>query len=240
MDVYGKMLMEGDLDAHFQVEREDGHVSTYSFKEWLGKHPKFNTWEKAIFDYLNKGSILDIGCGTGKHVAYSESLGFTAKGIDTSEDAINIGQEYGRDLECMDFWKLDVKAKYDNVIIMDSTVGFIAPPEKLNEFFQKMKTILSISGKLALTSINWPEATNSDYKKYILHNKKEDKYPGYVRLRFIADGFIGEWFEGYYYDMDSLMKVAINNGFFPKWINYNDTVKYTVVFENKEEGTLSL
>ncbi|HLS31684.1 MAG TPA: class I SAM-dependent methyltransferase [Flavobacteriaceae bacterium] len=237
MDVYGKMLEKGETDTEFYVEREDGHISTYSFKEWLGKHPQFNAWEKEIFDHLNKGSILDIGCGTGKHVAYAESLGFTAKGIDTSEDAIKIGQEYERDLECLDFWKLG-EEQYDNVIIMDSTVGFIAPPEKLSAFFQKMKTILSTSGRLALTSINWPDATNSVYEKYIQSNKEKNKYPGYVKLRFKTKGFTGDWFEGYYYDIDSLVKVAIENGFYPRWINYNDRVKYTVVFENKEEDPI--
>lgn len=233
MDVYGIMLKEGNPDAEFHVERDDGYFTPYSYKEWLGLEPVIPEWEKEVFKHLKKGSVLDIGCGTGKHVAYLNNQGFQASGIDTSEGAIKIGQEYKRPIQFKDFWSFDENEKFDNVIIMDSTVGFIAHPEKMQNFFEKIHQITHPSSRILLTSINWPEATNEMYRKYVQKNQEQAQYPGKVRLRFKIGEFIGDWFEGHYYDMDSLLRLAVKNNFYPRWINYTNGIKYTLVLENR-------
>lgn len=233
MDVYGLMLKDGNLDSDFVVERNDGHSTTYSFREWLGEEPHIAEWEKEIFNHLHQGSVLDVGCGTGKHVAYLKSLGFDAHGIDASEGAIRIGQEYGRNIDRTDFWQLQSDKKFHNIIIMDSTIGFITHPARIDEFFKKVKEITHPQARLALTSIDWSKATNPTYQKYVANNKKQNLYPGLVKLRFKIGEQIGEWFEGHYYDMDSLLKCAIQNDFYPRWIGYENGIKYTLILENR-------
>ena len=77
----------------------------YSFKSgymihYTDKEDSFNgNWEGSIkkLQYLqkyqnNKGTILDVGCSTGSFIKIARDNGWTVKGIDISEDRIEIAK----------------------------------------------------------------------------------------------------------------------------------------------------
>lgn len=215
----------------FLAERDDGHIGKYSYDEWLGKDGNIAEWEKNIFQHLKKGSVLDVGCGTGKHVAFLTNQGFDAKGIDISKPTIKTGKNHNRNIEYADFWKLKEGLKYDNIILMDSTIGFIVTPDKLSLFFKKAQTLMRNSAHLVINSVNWPKANDKQYQDYIQKNIKNNFYPGKVRIRLKTGSIADNWFEGYYYDLDLLMSTAMAYNFYPRRISYKDKIKYFIVFE---------
>lgn len=214
-------------EGYFISEREDGYFTKYPFEEWMGVDST-TPWDREIFEQLKAGSVLDLGCGSGKHVDYLQEKGYASFGVDISAEIIELGKELNRNVEQADFWKMDAETKYDNIVIMDSSLGFFVEPDELDAFFERISPFLADDGNLIITSINWPEATNPAYKKYVSKNAENHLYPGRVRLRNKTENRAGEWFIGYYYDLNSLSKKAIFNDFFPRWIGFNDGIKYAV------------
>lgn len=50
--------------------------------------------EKKRDDLMSNTSILDVGCGTGRHVVFFAEQGFTVSGIDHSKNAIKTAEEW--------------------------------------------------------------------------------------------------------------------------------------------------
>jgi len=232
MDDIGKILLKMNINYndYFLIERDDGNLSRNSYKAWLDENPQLDSWDKKILDNLIEGNVLDIGCGTGKHVIYLEKLGYNVQGIDKSEGAIKIGKNLKRRVECLDFWSLLEDSKYDNIVLMDCTVGFIETPLNLNKFFKKIQKITSISSRLILTSVDWRYTKDAKHYKYVQYNIRNKRYPGITNLRLKDNLFIGEWFEWLWLDMDLLIEFARLYGFYPRWMDTNGS-KYAIVFE---------
>lgn len=214
-------------EGYFSTEREDGYVTRYSFQDWKDVSGVTN-WDREILQRLERGKVLDLGCGSGKHVEYLTQHGFDALGIDISEEIIKLGKESNRNVKCLDFWEMDEAVKFDTIVIMDSSLGFFVSPNRLTDFFNRATKLLVEGGSVLITGLNWPEATNSTYKKYLLNNIENNFYPGRVKLRNKTENKIGDWFVGYYYDINSIVKKAVPNNFFPRWIGFHQGIKYAV------------
>ena len=157
-------------------------------------------------------------------------MGFKTYGIDKSQGVISIGKKYNRNIDCVDFWDLSEEIKYDNVVLMDCSIGFIESPENLGLFFDQISKVISKSGHLIITSVNWQNTNNPEHLRYISNNIKTKNYPGNVKLRLKSNSFIGEWFNWVWIDMDLLVQTAILNGFYPRWMDTENN-KYAIVFE---------
>ncbi len=60
------------------------------------------------------GSIVDIGCGSGRDLKYFKDLGYKAVGIDASEKLCEIARKYsGCKVECCDFLTWNPPEVYD-------------------------------------------------------------------------------------------------------------------------------
>jgi len=233
-DIFEQIQSSG----YYIAERDDGYSVKYSFDEWIGKNNVVAPEDEEVLNNLKKGNVLDLGCGSGRHVDFLERQGFEAKGIDVSQAAVKIGLEHGRNLECTDFWSYSDTKEYDNIIVMDSTIGFISHLHQLPKLFKKANTHLKKEGRMVLTSVNWPEAENEQYQSYIKNNIKRGVYPGETKLRFKVDKYTGDWITAYYFDRNSLLKIAMDNGFYPVWIGYKRTIIYAIVFEKVAEDAI--
>lgn len=69
-----------------QIFQEKGHVFTEP-------HPEMEGLVKLFHDASVK-NILDVGCGTGRHLVYLAKHGFTMFGFDVSEHAIQMARKW--------------------------------------------------------------------------------------------------------------------------------------------------
>jgi ubiquinone/menaquinone biosynthesis C-methylase UbiE len=111
-----------------------------------------------VFKKLGKGkvkSILDLGCGTGRHAALLQKMGYNVTGIDLSTQMLGMARKNSPNstfLE-MDFCSPKFKKDaFDASICMWSTIGYISSKEKFGEF---IKNVAKITKEiLVLTSTN--------------------------------------------------------------------------------------
>jgi len=96
-DLFGKALLDyqngnytEDLITSTSISDEDELPLSYLFRSF-NEMPKLE--QKAL--QLAKGSILDVGCGSGSHSLYLQNNGLKVKAIDISKGAVEVAKLRG-------------------------------------------------------------------------------------------------------------------------------------------------
>lgn len=114
----------------------------YSWKDYK---KEANQLKKLIKKYKNSdgNKLLDVGCGTGKHLEYFKEI-FSCTGIDLNEEMINVakGNISGVDFKSADMISFDLNAKFDVITCLFSSIGYVKTYDYLE------KTILNFEKHL--------------------------------------------------------------------------------------------
>lgn len=94
-------------------------------------------------------TVLDVGCGTGKHAQILKKLGYAVEGIDYSPEMIRYAKKgvKGIKFHIGDAATFKLKKKFDCIIALDSVLSFL----RENKFDQAIRNItrhLKKSGKV--------------------------------------------------------------------------------------------
>lgn len=93
------------------------------------------------------GSILDLGCGSGRDSKCFKDAGYDVSAIDASEELCIKASEYsGIDVRCMRFEELDDVGKYDGIFACASLLH--VPEGELPGILEKINTALKPQGVL--------------------------------------------------------------------------------------------
>lgn len=114
---------------------------------------------KLVIDFADrintKGTVLDIGCGSGYLSKYLSERGFQVTGIDISEKMIEIANSQNipdTNFLISDFFDFLSPVKFDGVIAWDSFFHF--PKEQQEIIYYKVESLLRTGGYLLFTHGN--------------------------------------------------------------------------------------
>ena len=168
-----------------------------SFEEWVG-FPDAETIAKetdrilAAMKITPPASVLDIGCGTGRHSLELARRGYRVVGIDVSEWFIRSAKKQAAnqavdvDFELLNASKINFSAEFDFALAWNHTLGFMSDLELEREFTAIHKALkpegvflLVVAGP-KLTS-EWPPHGERNWaeseRKIILSDKQyENNY----------------------------------------------------------------
>lgn len=102
---------------------------------------------KLIYPYLKGNSVIDFGCGTGKHALLLQSRGMKVYGVEPCREMANKARDKG--VHVFEWDK--IKNKWDNIILMFDVLNFIHDPERYVEAFHKK---LKSGGRLIIETWN--------------------------------------------------------------------------------------
>lgn len=116
---------------------------------------------------LDRGRILDIGCGTGEFLNTMKSAGWTTLGLEPSPQAAKMANtNYGLDVKSPESL-FDLDAGSFDAVTMWHVLEHV---HELHDYLAKLKEIIAESGKLIIAVPNY---TSNDAKHY------NDKWAGY-------------------------------------------------------------
>ncbi len=118
-----------------------------------------------------KGSLLDIGCGTGGlAIALSDSID-SVFAIDTNEKMLDVAIKNTSNPNLkfevggmLDIDKLYVKNSFDSALCFGNTVVHLQNLEDIHLFFRKVKQILKPDGKFLFQIINYDNVIDNELK----------------------------------------------------------------------------
>jgi len=215
IDAFGQVYLaylNGEPSNHF-TERDDGNI-----RESKSAHYYFRTfdeWEpyeqKAIQEA--KGRVLDVGLGAGRHVLYLQEKGFEVVGIDTSPLAIEVSQRRGvKDARFMSLFDLDFPDNsFDTVLMLGQNLA-LGGVEEIRSYLSRLYEITKHDGIIIGEA---RDPSNTDNPEHIAYQKRNWKTPlkaGLVRIRIGFRDGVGEWFNLFLLDQETLEEVIKPTG----------------------------
>lgn len=109
-----------------------------------------------ILKYGESNSILDLGCGQGRHVIELAKRGYYAKGVDFSKHHIDSAKSeiLGCEFECADVRYYCDEKKYDKVLCLFDVVGSFPEKSENKKIIETAYNHLSVGGYLILSVMN--------------------------------------------------------------------------------------
>ena len=175
------------------MRRADGRVEPLPLARWLGPV------DDADAELLERveGSVLDIGCGPGRHVAALQAAGHPCLGLDLSPVAVEITRGRGADaFRGSVFADVPDAGGWDTALLLDGNIGIGGEPATLLE---RARELLAPRGAV-LAELDPPGART-----------------GVTRVRLEAPDVVSEWFPWAHVSVDTVAEVAAGAGLVPDW-----------------------
>jgi len=195
---FGKGLIayhHGDRTP-YRIHRDDGYAEDINFDGYFSEH---DDWPKCEKDALReaKGTVLDIGCGAGRHSLWLQQKGLKVTAIDTSPEAIEVAILRGvKDCKVMSGLQLSFdQTSFDTVLLLGNNFGIAGNPEDTKKMLQDIYTITTLDGKIIASSRDPAVTDNPAHLKYHELNRQRGRPIGQVTIRIEYKGELGDWFD---------------------------------------------
>ncbi|MFY0715137.1 class I SAM-dependent methyltransferase [Seonamhaeicola sp. NFXS20] len=152
-DIFGKALIDyynnnytEDIITSTNISEEDELPLPYLFRSF-SEMPKLE--QKAL--QLAKGSVLDVGCGSGSHSLYLQQKGLNIKAIDISKGAIDVTKKRGVfNAEVLDI--LNETKTFDTILLLMNGTGIFQELNKVAKYLKHLKSLLKPNGQILIDS----------------------------------------------------------------------------------------
>jgi SAM-dependent methyltransferase len=168
---------------------------------------------------LCRGSILDIGAGTGRHSLELQKIGMDVTSLDSSPSCVRLMKDRGlnRVIEG-DIYNFEGET-FDTLLLMMNGIGLCQTLDQLPPLLEKFKSLLKPNGQVIFDS--------SDISYLYLDDPfPNDRYFGEIDYRYEYRDEMGDWFKWLYIDKDTLQFKAKEAGFTCQIIYQNDRDQY--------------
>ncbi len=191
-DLFGKALLDFqngnysiDITTSTNISDEDVLPIPYLFRDYKDM-PKLE--QKAL--KLSKGSVLDVGCGSGSHSIYLQKKGFKVKAIDISKGAIEVSKQRGV-LRADILNIIDEAETFDTILLLMNGTGIFQELTQVSKYLSHLKSLLNPNGQILIDSSDikymyededggyWMDMNSSYYGEldYFLSYKGEKEAP---------------------------------------------------------------
>ena len=144
-----------------------------------------------LTEYLNlpeKGNILDLACGKGRHSVYLNSLGYSVTGVDLSENSIEFAKQFENETLHFDVHDMckPYKKQFDTVFNLFTSFGYFENED------DNLNTIKAIKANLNNFGFGVIDFMNSNFiiDNLVAENTKTVEGIDFHLKRKLQDGYI--------------------------------------------------
>lgn len=210
MEPYGLALKDfynGNKNVKIVFNRDDGLREEAPINFYFRNQNNFTSLEK-LANKLCQGRVLDIGAGVGPHSLSLQNRGLDVLAIDISPHACEIMKNRGvQNVMCLTVYDLK-KVKFDTILLMGRSIGFVEDLSGLKKFLNYCKDLLNPEGIILLDSIDVQKTTNQIHLAYHKKNLELGRYFGEIRIQIEYKGQLGERIQILHVDPRTLMASA--------------------------------
>jgi SAM-dependent methyltransferase len=187
--------LDGTYDGSFCYVRDDGHASPLDIATRFSDYPDFTAAERDACA-LADGRVLDVGCGSGKHLEYLRARGLHCSGIDNSATVMRVlrRQGIGNALR-MDAFRLGFAAdSFDSVTLFANGLSMGGSVPGMRALLAEFSRVTSAAGRVVVTNLDVRQSLRPADHRYHQANLAAGRLPGQLTLRSRYRGVTGEPF----------------------------------------------
>ncbi|MEP0132413.1 MAG: class I SAM-dependent methyltransferase [Eudoraea sp.] len=209
-DIFGMALIDflngnysEDITTYSSLDEKDVLPLPYLFRDY----DEMPLIEQKALD-LCRGTVLDVGCGSGSHSLYLQSKGVEVFGLDESEGAIFTAKSRGV-YNVMHSNIYDYSGmKFDTILLLMNGIGIAGQLKEAHRLLNHLKGLLNPGGQILVDSsdIIYMFEVDGDGGYWIPNN---GKYYGEVQFTMEYKGLKSAPFNWLYLDYNRLKQLAV-------------------------------
>jgi SAM-dependent methyltransferase len=193
------------------IERDDGLVNVMDAAVYLAPPSRWSAHERRAVQ-LARGSVLDIGCGAGRHALAMQSRGLRVRGIDTSPLAIRTARARGlHDARVLDVREL-ARGSYDTIIMLGNNFGLLGAPKPGRRLLHRFHDLTTNDARIIAESNDVHRTRDPVHLAYHVRNRARGRLPGQLRLRVRYRDAASPWFDYLMVSLDEMRAMVEGTG----------------------------
>jgi SAM-dependent methyltransferase len=185
-------VLESVIDERGRLPLSSWEDAYKTVPPWDVGRPQPAFVELVRIGELNRGKVLDVGCGTGENALYLAEKGFAATGVDLTNRAIIAARAKAAERKLkVDFQEgnvlsLDFKdGVFDNVI--DSGLFHTFPDDDRPVYVREIARVLAQKGKYFMLCFSDKEPTNWGGPRRVTREEIESTFSPLFKISYIRD-----------------------------------------------------
>lgn len=181
---------------------------------------------------MAKGSILDVGAGSGCHAIALQEMGKEVCAIDISPRSVEVMEKRGiKNVRQINLFDEHFLETFDTILMLMNGSGIIGKLENMPAFFQKMKQLLRPGGCILMDSSDLRYLFEDEDGSFLIDLAGD--YYGEIDFRMQYKNIKGESFDWLYIDFQTLSLYADECGFKAELVKEGEHYDYLACLRMK-------
>ncbi len=228
MEPYGLALVDffnGDSSVTAVIHRDDGYRADLPISLFFRARASFSPLEVAALA-LCRGSVLDVGAGSGHHTIELQDRGLSVCAIDICPESVYIMLRRGiKDVHCVDI--SDFKGgPFDSLLLLGHGIGMVETIVGLDRFLKSGHKLLKPGGQIVADSLDVRRTRDPIHLSYQEANRRDGRYFGETRIQVEYMEKIGPLYGWLHIDPETLHNRALNAGYSCEVVHQEETGDY--------------
>lgn len=188
-DAFGETVLahHAGLPTFAVMERDDGLVTPHDPAMYFTGPEDWNAAELDVCERVT-GTVLDLGCGAGRHALFLQEKGFDVVGVDPSAGACEVSTARGvrqvRQLGLEDLANPDTLdgQKFDTIVMLGANLGLLGSIELAPDRLAALAAVAAPGARIIGTG-GFGSGTDPLHHAYHERNRAAGRLPGTLRIR---------------------------------------------------------
>ena len=199
-DAYGHLLSDyhNGRESVEIVERVDGFISTSQLGpvNYFAEYADWAEHQRLAIAHAT-GSVLDIGCGAGRHAIYLQEQGFDVLGTDISPLAVQTCRSRGlKNALVTPVTQLHSKiGTFGTILMMGHNFGLVGSYKRAKWLLRRFAAMTTDTAKIIAETMDPYQTEEPCHLAYHQFNRDNGRMSGQLRLRIRYRQYTTPWFD---------------------------------------------
>ena len=191
------------------IERSDGFTGVSDAADYFAPHDQWPQREQDLLATA-RGTVLDVGCGAGRHLLYLQQQGHAVLGIDSSPGAVELCEKQGapallgtaQNLPCDD-------GVFDTILALGANLGLLGGREESLITLREWARVAAPGAQVLATGRDPYASKGKIHTTYHQANRATGRMAGQLYIRIRSGALATPYFDYLYASLIELEELLV-------------------------------